>query len=129
MAALAAEVRDTLDRFLRAVESFDVERIAAFFEGDAQMFSPMAAYPRRLDGKAAIIEQFKTIIESIRQAPQPIKLEIADLVVRDLAGSAALLTFHLAQPGPVHRRTFVMRRGDTGWRIAHIHASVETPAA
>lgn len=129
MAAFEAEVRDTLDRFLRAVESLDIEHIALFFEDDAQMFSPMPAYPRRLDGRAAIIDQFKTILQLIRQAPQTIKLDIADLVACDLGGGAALLTFHLSQPGPVHRRTFVMRRGGGGWRIAHIHASVESPPA
>ena len=129
MAALEAEVRDTLDRFLRAVETLDLERIASFFEDDAQMFSPMLAYPRRLDGKAAILDQFKAILQLIRQRAQPIRIETADLVVRELGGGAALLTFHLSQPGPVHRCTFVMRRGGGGWRIAHIHASVESPLA
>ncbi len=130
MAAFEAEVRDTLDRFLRAVESLDIEHIASFFEDDAQMFSPMPAYPRRLEGRAAILEQFKAILQLIRQAAQPIRIETADLVARELGGGgAALLTFHLSQPGPVHRRTFVMRRGGGGWRIAHIHASVESPPA
>ncbi|MGH7949446.1 MAG: YybH family protein, partial [Candidatus Binataceae bacterium] len=119
MAAIDAEVRDTLGRFLRAVESLDIERIAPFFEDDAQMFSPLSAYPRRLDGKAAIIEQFKTIVQLIRAAPQPIKIETSDLVVQDLGGNAALRTFHLKQLGPVHRRAFVMRRGAPGWRSAH----------
>jgi ketosteroid isomerase-like protein len=129
MAAIESEVHETLDRFLRAVESCDVERIASFFEDDAQMFSPISIYPRRLDGKPAIVEQFKTIIKFLREAPQPVTLEPVDLVVRDLGGTAALVTFHLSQPAPVHRRTFVLRRAAAGWRIAHIHASVESPPA
>ncbi len=129
MTAIESEVRETLNRFLRAVESCDMERIASFFEDDAQMFSPMSIYPRRLDGKPAIVEQFKAIVKFIREAPQPLKLEPVDLVIRDLGGAGALVTFHLSQPAPVHRRTFLLRRTAAGWRIAHIHASVESPPA
>jgi uncharacterized protein (TIGR02246 family) len=118
-----ADVRETLDRFLRAVESRELERIVPFFEEDAQMFSPLGTYPARLDGRAAVMEQFKAISEALKQMPTPIRIDPQELIVREF-GDIALLTFHLKLPGPLHRRSFVLRKRDGRWRIAHIHASI-----
>ena len=123
MAQTNASIAETLNSFFRSVESLQLENVAPFFEEDAQMFSPMGAYPARLDGRAAIMAQFKAIAEFARQAPEPLKIEPHDLNIREL-GEIALITFHLKPPGPLHRRTFVMRRGASGWKIAHIHASI-----
>ncbi len=123
MAQTNASVAETLNSFFRAVESLQLENVAPFFEEDAQMFSPLGAYPARLDGRGEIMGQFKAIAEFARQAPEPLKIEPHDLKIREL-GEIALITFHLKMAaGPLHRRTFVMRRGASGWRIAHIHAS------
>lgn len=128
MAQTNDEVRDTLSKFLRAVESRDIERIMAFFNEDAQIFSPMGTFPSRLDGRAAIGKQFGAILEAVKaQAGGTLKLEPHDIDVRDLGSDAALITFHLKVPGPLHRRSFVMTRNSGGWRIAHIHASIASP--
>ena len=121
-----ADVRETLNGFFRAVESMQLDRIAPFFEEDAQMFSPLGTYPARLDGRAAILAQFKAIAEAIKQMPSPLKIDPQQLIVRDF-GDIALVTFHLELPGPLNRRTFIMHRTASGWRIAHIHASAATP--
>jgi len=118
-----AEVRETLDRFLRAVESRELERIAPFFEEDAQMFSPLGTYPARLDGRTAVMDQFKAISVALKQMPTPLRIDPQELVVREF-GDVALMTFHLKLPGPLHRRSFVLRKRDGRWRIAHIHASI-----
>jgi ketosteroid isomerase-like protein len=123
MATDTDEIRETLQRFLVAVESLDLGRVSEFFEEDAQMFSPMPAFPKRLDGRAAVLSQFKAIFELVKQQPAPLKLELDDIDVRRF-GDLALMTFHLRQAGPTHRRTFVMRKAPSGWRIAHIHASI-----
>jgi len=127
MTAANADVHETLDRFFRAVESRELDRIAPFFEEDAQMFSPLATYPARLDGRAAIIEQFKAISEALKQMPTPIRIDPQELVVREF-GDIALATFHLKLPGPLHRRSFILRKRDGHWHIAHIHASIASPA-
>ena len=128
MAQTNNEVRETLSKFLAAVESLDIERIMAFFNEEAQMFSPMGTFPSRLDGRAAIGKQFAAILEAVKaQAGGTLKLEPHDVDVRELGADAALITFHLKMPGPLHRRSFVMTRGSGGWGIAHIHASVATP--
>jgi ketosteroid isomerase-like protein len=121
-----ADIRETLNGFFRAVESTQLDRIAPFFEEDAQMFSPLGAYPARLDGRAAILAQFKAIAEALKQMPSPLKIDPQQLVVREF-GDIALVTFHLNLPGPLNRRTFILHRTSDGWRIAHIHASAATP--
>jgi ketosteroid isomerase-like protein len=122
MAESNTGVRETLYDFTRTVESLDLDKVAQFFEEDAQMFSPLGAFPSRLDGRAAIMNQFKAIAEAVRQMPVPLKIEPLDLVVREF-GDFALLTFHLKLEGPLNRRSFIMRRTGGRWRIAHIHAS------
>jgi ketosteroid isomerase-like protein len=128
MAESSADVRATMNDFLRAVESLEPARIAPFFEEDAQMFSPLGTYAARLDGRPAIMAQFKAIVEFARTMPSPLKIEPKELVVREF-GDVALATFHLVMPGPLHRRTFVLHRSAGRWRIAHIHASVASPVA
>jgi ketosteroid isomerase-like protein len=127
MAEGNADVRETLDGFFRAVESRAPDRIAPFFEEDAQMFSPLGTYPARLDGRAAIMEQFKAISEALKQMPPPIRIDPQEMIVREF-GDIALVTFHLKLPGTLHRRSFILRRRDGHWRIAHIHASIASPA-
>ena len=127
MAEGNADVRATLDRFFRAVESREPDRIAPFFEEDAQMFSPLGTYPARLDGRAAIMEQFKAISEALKQMPTPIRIDPQEMIVREF-GDIALVTFHLKLPGPLHRRSFILRKRAGGWHIAHIHASIASPA-
>jgi len=118
-----SDVRETLDGFFRAVESRDLDRITPYFEEDAQMFSPLGTYPARLDGRAAIMEQFKAISEALKQMPTPIRIDPQEMVVREF-GDIALATFHLKLPGPLHRRSFILRKRDGRWCIAHIHASI-----
>jgi ketosteroid isomerase-like protein len=128
MSQVTSEALETLNQFLSAVISQNLEKIMAFFNEDAQMFSPLGTYAARLDGRAAIGKQFASIMEAIKSQPGgTIKIEPQDLDARELAPNAALITFHLRLPGPLHRRTFVMTRGASGWKIAHIHASIASP--
>jgi len=58
------DIRGTLNDFFRAVEAMELDRVATFFDEDAQMFSPLGTYPARLDGRAAILAQFKAIADA-----------------------------------------------------------------
>jgi len=128
MSQATNEARETLQQFFNAVMSQKLESIMGFFAEDAQMFSPMGTFPSRLDGRAAIGKQFGAILEAVKaQAGGTLKLEPQDIDVRELGTDAALITFHLKMPGPLHRRSFVMTRNSGGWRIAHIHASIASP--
>ena len=121
------DIRETLNSFFRAVEAMDLDRVAPFFDEDAQMFSPLGTYPARLDGRSAILAQFKAIADTIKQMPAPLKIDPQHMAVREF-GDLALVTFHLNLPGgPLHRRSFLLRRSGNRWQIAHIHASAATP--
>ena len=118
----------TLNEFLTAVMSQKLDSIMAFFNEDAQMFSPLGAFPARLDGRGNIRKQFEVIMEAFK-APSgaSIKLDPQDMVIRELAPNAVLFTFHLKLPGPLHRRSILLMRTGNDWRIAHIHASIASP--
>jgi ketosteroid isomerase-like protein len=119
----------TLNEFLTAVMAQNHRNIMAFFHEDAQMFSPLGAFPARLDGRGAIGKQFETILQTLMAQPGGgIKLDPQDMVIRELAPNAVLFTFHLRLPGPLHRRSILLTKGASGWRIAHIHASIASPA-
>ena len=121
------DIRGTLNDFFRAVEAMELDRVATFFDEDAQMFSPLGTYAARLDGRAAILAQFKAIADAIKQMPAPLKIDPQHMAVREF-GDLALVTFHLNLPGgPLHRRSFLLRRNANGWQIVHIHASAATP--
>jgi ketosteroid isomerase-like protein len=128
MSQVTNEALDTLNQFLSAVMSQNLERIMPFFNDDAQMFSPLGTYAARLDGRAAIGKQFESIMAAIKsQHGGGLKIEPQEIDARELAPNVALITFHLRLPGPLHRRSFVMTRGASGWRITHIHASIASP--
>ncbi len=128
MSQVTDQALATLNQFLEAVMSQKHDRIMAFFNDDAHMFSPLGTYAARLDGRAAIGKQFESIMEAIKSQPGgALKIEPQDIDARELAPNAALITFHLRLPGPLHRRSFIMTRGAGGWRIAHIHASIASP--
>src|SRR5438309_10662347 len=128
MSSVKDEALATLNQFLDAVMSQKHDRIMVFFNDDSQMFSPLGTYAARLDGRGAIGKQFESILEVVKSQPGGgLKIEPQDTDARELAPNVALITFHLRLPGPLHRRTFVMTKGATGWRIAHIHASIASP--
>jgi ketosteroid isomerase-like protein len=128
MAQATTEALDTLHQFLAAVMSQNLEKIMGFFHEDAQMFSPLATYDARLDGRGAVGKQFASILEAIKSQPGGgIRIEPQDVDARELGPNAVLITFHLRLPGPLHRRSFVITRSANGWRIAHIHASIASP--
>jgi ketosteroid isomerase-like protein len=128
MSQVTDQALATLNQFLAAVMSQNLEKIMGFFHEDAQMFSPLGTYAARLDGRAAIGQQFASIMEAIKSQPGGgIKIEPLDIDARELGPNAVLITFHLRLPGPLHRRSFVITKGASGWRIAHIHASIASP--
>jgi ketosteroid isomerase-like protein len=119
---------ETLKRFLSAVASQNHAHLMTFLDEDAQMFSPLGSHPARLDGRAAIGEQFEAMMERIKSQPAgSIDLDPQDLSARELAPDVVLITFHLRLPGPLQRRSCIMTRDAGEWSIAHIHASFASP--
>jgi ketosteroid isomerase-like protein len=119
------QVREALARFIQAFDDLDWEKFRLAFDDSATVFYPRAS-PERANGRAEFEKIFKTVFEQIRSgrtaAPymdiQPRKMRI------QLFGNVAIATFHLDdRAGFVNRRTIVLNKNETGWKIVHLHAS------
>ena len=120
-----SEVRQTLADFIKAFDNLDWERFQSFFDDDATVFYPRE-FPHRAEGRQEFEKYFWKVFDHIRagrtQAPymdiQPKELRL------QIAGEIAIATFHLDdRPGFLNRRTIVLQRKRSGWKIIHLHAS------
>ena len=119
------QVRESLARFVQAFDDLDWEKFRLAFDDNATVFYPRA-FPERANGRTEFEQTFKTVFEQIRGGRtagpymdiQPRALKI------QLFGNVAIATFHLDdKAGFVNRRTIVLNRSETGWKIVHLHAS------
>jgi ketosteroid isomerase-like protein len=125
-----AQVRDTLARFVRAFNSLEWDTFRAFFDDDATVFYPRA-FPERANGRDEFERTFKTVFEQIRAGrskgpymdiqPRGLKIQLFEDI--------AIATFHLDdRVGFINRRTIILHKASSGWKIVHLHAS-EVPVA
>ena len=120
------QVRETLARFVQAFDNLDWETFRLAFDDNATVFYPRA-FPERANGRTEFEKTFQTVFKQIRggdktAAPymdiQPRELKI------QLFGDVAIATFHLDdRAGFVNRRTIVLNKSESGWKIVHLHAS------
>jgi hypothetical protein len=119
------QVREVLAQFIQAFDDLDWETFRLAFDDNATVFYPRA-FPERANGRAEFEKTFKTVFEQIRSgktaAPymdiQPKEMNI------QLFDKVAIATFHLDdRAGFVNRRTVVLNKSATGWKIVHLHAS------
>ena len=120
-----SEVRKTLADFIKAFDNLDWDSFRSFFADDATVFYPRE-FPHRADGRQEIERYFQKVFDRIgagqAQAPyidiQPQELRL------QIAGEIAIATFHLDdRPGFLNRRTIVLQKQRSGWKIIHLHAS------
>jgi len=119
------QARETLTRFVRAFDDLDWETFRLAFDDNATAFYPRS-FPERANGRAEFEKTFKTVFEQIRSgktaAPymniQPRQMKV------QVFGNVAIATFHLDdRAGFVNRRTIVLNKSESGWKIVHLHAS------
>lgn len=110
--------RDVVDRFLTGLAANDAQVVMSTFAEDATVFFPMNDKPLLADGKEAIARVFN---ELLHYPPGP-KLVPQDVRVT-VEGHLALVTFQIANPNVVSRRTFVLREEGGRWLILHLHGS------
>jgi ketosteroid isomerase-like protein len=120
-----SEVRKTLSDFIQAFDNLEWNRFCAAFSDDATVFYPRE-FPNRANGRQEYEKTFQKVFDRIRagrtQGPY------MDIQPRDLrlqiAGKVAIATFHLEdRPGFLNRRTIVLQKQPSGWKIIHLHAS------
>jgi len=79
--------------------------------------------PDRKNGRAAVAAMFRPMFPETGAAPKDrFLIKPEDLLVQDL-GDAAIITFHMRQPGQFSRRCFVLRKRNNKWEIVHINGS------
>jgi ketosteroid isomerase-like protein len=119
------EVRQTLSKFVRAFDNLDWEQFRGFFADDATVFYPREV-PSRATGRKQIEAQFEKVFQQIRgkgSKPPYMDLQPRDLNIQ-FFGDVAVATFHLDdRPGVMNRRTIVLYKNASSWKIVHIHAS------
>jgi ketosteroid isomerase-like protein len=123
--AVAAEVERVMNAFLIPFSNQNVAEFIDYFSDDAVVFFPNAGFaPMRVEGKADIARTFEKVFKPGRPAPpggRPL-IQPQDLKIQAF-GDSAIVTFHLGSDATRGRRTFVLRRADSKWRIVHLHAS------
>jgi ketosteroid isomerase-like protein len=119
------EVRQTLNNFIHAFDNLDWDHFRLSFADDATVFYPRE-YPYRADGRQKFEEFFQKVFDRIRAGRTHgpyMDIQPKDLKVH-IAGTVAIATFHLDdRPGFMNRRTIVLQKQASGWKIIHLHAS------
>jgi len=125
-----SEVRKTLSDFIQAFDNLEWNSFRSFFADDATVFYPRE-FPHRADGRQDVERYFQKVFDRIRagrtQGPY-MDIQPRDLKLQ-IAGDVAIATFHLDdRSGFLNRRTIVLQKQNSGWKIIHLHASeVATP--
>ena len=129
------EVHDTLARFIRDFNNFDMDIVASYFADDATLFPRtfmsdsgtadmvLTDYCRE-DGPGPFksLEKFAAELSAQSSGPPYMNLEPADTEIQ-VFGETAIVTFHLHDPGRHARRTFIFIKRNNDWKIIHLHAS------
>ena len=123
----------TLRTFLKAFENNDIAAMEASFDPASTAFDPVVAGSQNtaplnlaaLHRQSGMPPMMRALVQStFRTGPGPPyrKLDPKDLLVQ-VEGAVAICTFHLESPGALARRTIVLVRRASSWKILHIHAS------
>jgi ketosteroid isomerase-like protein len=120
-----SEVRHALAKFIDAFDNLDWESFRLAFDDHATVFYPRA-FPERANGRAEFEKTFKTVFQQIREGRTT--APYIDIQPRNIKtqmfGDIAVVTFHLDdRVGFLNRRTVILNRTNSGWKIVHLHAS------
>ena len=119
-------IMETVQTFIRANETANLELIVGTFDDAATVFFPNGQ-AQRANGKAEIREAFARLF---RPRTGPITITPRDVNIQ-VFDDSAIVTAHLRDlpPMPIRepitfaRRTFVLRHVGDRWLIVHLHAS------
>lgn len=122
----STDVVETINQFVHAFSNLEWDKFTAFFADDATaFFPPSARFLYRANSKQEIEKIFKTVFEHAKEnksSPPYIIIEPRDIKIQ-MAGSVAIVSFTLNDPGMLGRRTFVLKKEKEQWLIIHLHAS------
>jgi ketosteroid isomerase-like protein len=118
-------IQQALATFIRAFDNLDWESFRLAFDDNATVFYPRG-FPNRATGRDAFEEKFKVVFQQIRDGktqPPFMDIQPKDPQIQRF-GDVAIVTFHLDdRAGFLNRRTIVLHKTTSGWKIVHLHAS------
>jgi ketosteroid isomerase-like protein len=120
------DIEQVMKAFLIPFSNGNVAEFMEFFADDAVVFFPSVNFAAmRVEGKANIGRTFEKVFKPRPEAATGRLIQPQDLKVQPF-GDSAVVTFHLGSDSVRGRRTFVLQRIDSKWRIVHLHASTMT---
>jgi len=119
-------VQKAAEDFIVAFNNLEWEKFRNSFSNDATVFFPFIQAPHRANGRAEVEPLFKQVFDGLRKRkPNPPYQNIQPKDVQiQMLKDVAILTFHLPGDDTFGRRTFVFRKQNGKWLIAHLHASI-----
>ncbi len=122
----SAGVARTLNDFVDSFRNLEWEKFNSYFSEDATVFFPPSAnYPERANNKREIDQVFGRVFANARKrkaTPPYLDIEPMELKIQ-VIGPIAITTFMLNDPDMLGRRTIVLKKEGSVWRIVHLHAS------
>jgi ketosteroid isomerase-like protein len=111
-----------LSAFLHAFSLLDINAMLDCFAPEATAFFPVEHQRTRLEDRDAIRIAFDSVLQRVRTAGASCMALVPENLVMQECGDTAVATFHL-RGDHLSRRTVVLQRQESGWRIVHLHAS------
>ena len=119
-------VMATVQTFIRANETANLELIVGTFDDAATVFFP-GGQAQRANGKGEIREGFAGLFKqrtgAITITPRNVSIQMFDDLAIVTAHLSDLPTTPIREPMTFSRRTFVLRQVGDRWLIVHLHAS------
>ena len=132
VASTSRDIRDAMSRFLTAFNNLDWPAFKDCFSPSATMFFPVQI-PRRVE-QESFHKTWLSIFEYLRKqaagqgktSPPYLDIKPNDVRIDQLKPDIAVVTFHLGSDPNLNRRTLVLQKLPTGWKIVHLHGSSVT---
>ena len=117
------------ETFVSAFNRRDWPAFQATLAPDVSVIFDRPGPPTRQDGHLAVEAVFRLIFPEVPaiSAPTPSQILPLQLRTQDF-GDVVLVSFQLADPPAIGRRTLVLHRTVAGWQVVHIHGSSSTAA-
>jgi len=116
----------TINGFVKAFSSLNWEAFTAYFADNATaFFPPSAKFPYRANNKTDVLNMFRKVFDNAQKmnpAAPHIDIQPEELKIQ-MAGTVAIASFLLHDPGMLGRRTIVCQKTKGVWLIIHLHAS------
>ena len=115
-----------LRSFVAALNHADVDALMYLFTPDATAFFPLDSVAAEVVGRDAIRTAFVPFFHELRQqgaGPEYMHLVPKHVLTQRAGDALAIVTFDAGAGPVISRRTLVIQRTPSGWRILHFHGS------